>query len=52
MKIAKGGITVARSTGKRAYHREDMRKLNRTALIIGGAAAAVILLLMIGSLSM
>ncbi|MCE5285458.1 MAG: DUF2970 domain-containing protein [Pelosinus sp.] len=43
---------MARSMGKRAYHREDMRKLNRTALIIGGVVAAVILLLMIGSLVM
>jgi hypothetical protein len=38
--------------GKRAYHREDMRKLNRTALFIGAVVAAVILLLMIVSLVM
>lgn len=38
---------MAKGTGKRAYHKKDMAKLNRTALTIGGAAAAVILLLMI-----
>lgn len=43
---------MAKSMGKRAHHREDMRKLNRTALIIGGCVAAVILLIMIGSLAM
>jgi hypothetical protein len=42
---------VAKAAGKRAYHRQDMKKVNRTALIAGGATAAVILLAMIVSLS-
>ncbi|MDD4602136.1 hypothetical protein SDC9_37326 [bioreactor metagenome] len=37
---------MAKGTGKRAYHKQDMAKVNRTALVIGGGAAAIILLLM------
>ncbi len=40
---------MAKAVKKRAYHKQDMDKLNRTALIIGGIAAIIILLLMIGS---
>lgn len=42
---------MAKSMGKRAYHRADMKNLNRTALIIGGAVAAGILLIMVVSLT-
>jgi len=42
---------MARSLTKRAYHRQDMNKVNRLALIVGGICAAAILLLMIGSFS-
>lgn len=42
---------MAKAAGKRAYHRQDMKKVDRTALMIGGATAAVILLAMIVSLS-
>ncbi|MEN6565917.1 MAG: DUF2970 domain-containing protein [Veillonellales bacterium] len=38
---------MSKGIGKRAYHKQDMDKLNRTALIIGGVAAAVILIIMI-----
>jgi hypothetical protein len=38
---------VAKGKGKHQYQREDMAKLNRTALIIGGVAAGVILVVMI-----
>ena len=38
---------MAKAKGKHQYHREDMAKLNRTALIIGGATAGVILVVMI-----
>lgn len=40
---------MAKGAGKRAYHKQDMDKLNRTALLIGGAAAGIILILMIVS---
>lgn len=42
---------MAKGTGKRTYHKQDMAKLNKTALTIGGAAAVIILLLMIFSFS-
>jgi len=38
---------VAKAAGKRAYHREDMKKVNRTALMIGGGMAVLILLAML-----
>lgn len=38
---------MARGLGKRAYHKQDMAKLNRVALVIGGAVAVIILFLMI-----
>ena len=41
---------MAKSTSKKAYHRQDMNKVNRTALVIGGATAAAILVAMILSL--
>lgn len=40
---------MAKAVSKRGYHKKDMDKLNRTALIAGGAVAAVILLLMVFS---
>ncbi|VBB06302.1 Hypothetical protein LUCI_1532 [Lucifera butyrica] len=40
---------MAKSIGKRAYHKQDMKKLNRTALTIGGITAAILLLLMVVS---
>lgn len=47
--ILQEGNVVAKVMKKRAYHKQDMDKLNRIALLIGGIAAAIILLLMIGS---
>lgn len=41
---------MAKGMGKRAHHRQDMRKLNRTALMIGGVIGAVSLLAVIVSL--
>lgn len=38
---------MAKGNGKRAYHKQDMAKLNRTALIVGGAAAGLILILIV-----
>jgi hypothetical protein len=43
---------VAKGASKRGYHKQDMDKLNRTALLIGGTVAAVILLLMVFSFLM
>jgi len=40
---------MAKGPSKRGYHKQDMNKVNRTALIIGGAIAAILLLLMIVS---
>lgn len=40
---------MVKGAGKRAYHRRDMSKVNRTALTIGGAVATLILILMIFS---
>jgi hypothetical protein len=40
---------MAKGVSKRGYHKQDMDKLNRTALFIGGAVAAVILLAMVVS---
>lgn len=34
---------------KRGYHRQDMHKVNRTAMISGGVMAAVILAILIWS---
>jgi hypothetical protein len=45
-------LAVAKAASKRNYHRQDMQKVNRTALIIGGATAAVILIAMIISFVM
>jgi hypothetical protein len=36
---------VSKGTSKRGYHKQDMQKANRTALIIGGTVAAAILLI-------
>lgn len=38
---------MPKGTSKRGYHKQDINKLNRTALIIGGAVAALLLLIMI-----
>ncbi|MDR3591339.1 MAG: hypothetical protein P4N41_16920 [Negativicutes bacterium] len=40
---------MAKGISKRDYHRQDMDKLNRTALFIGGAVAAAIVLMMVVS---
>ncbi|HEY3424385.1 MAG TPA: hypothetical protein VGL27_06275 [Negativicutes bacterium] len=42
---------MVKRTSKRAYHKQDMNKLNRYALIIGGVTAVIILLLIIVSFS-
>lgn len=42
-------MAKAKAASKREYHKRDMDKVNRTALLIGGAAAAIILLMMIAS---
>ena len=36
---------MSKGTSKRGYHKQDMRKANRTALFIGGVVAAVLLLI-------
>ena len=41
---------MAKGMGKRAHHRQDMKKLNKTALSIGGVVGGVILLAVIISL--
>lgn len=38
---------MVKAKSKRAYHKQDMDNLNRTALIIGGVTAAVIIIVMI-----
>ena len=38
---------MARASGKRAYHKQDMNKQKRTAMTIGGVLAAIILLAII-----
>lgn len=38
---------MAKGIGKRAYHKQDMNKLHRTARTIGGVLAAIILLAVI-----
>ena len=40
---------MAQSKGKRTLYKNDVNKVNRTALIIGGLAAGGILLLMVFS---
>ena len=40
---------MVKGSSKRAYHKQDMAKVNRTALIIGGASAGLILILMVFS---
>ena len=44
--------TIARSKVKRHHNREEMNKLNRTALYIGGIAAGCIFVLMLVSFLM
>ena len=41
--------SIARGKGKRLHNREEVNKLNRTALIVGGIAALCILALMLTS---
>jgi hypothetical protein len=41
--------TIARGKGKRSHNRQEIDKLNRTALYIGGTAAVLILVLMLVS---
>ena len=38
---------MPKGTSKRGYHKQDMDKVNRTALIIGGGVAAILLIIMI-----
>lgn len=40
---------MTKGQGKRAHHKQDVDKLNRTALIIGGVVAVAVLLVVIGS---
>lgn len=44
--------TIARNKGKRSQNRNEVNKLNRTALYIGGIAAGCIFLLMLVSFLM
>lgn len=46
--------TIVRGTGKgkRTHNRQEMNKLNRTALIIGGVAAGCLFILMVVSFLM
>lgn len=37
---------MAKAQGKRGYHKQDMKNVNRVALLIGGAAAVAILVIM------
>ena len=41
---------MTKGMGKRAHHRQDMKRLNKTALTIGGIMGAVILSAVIISL--
>ncbi|SDF47775.1 DUF2970 domain-containing protein [Sporolituus thermophilus] len=43
---------MVKGTSKRAYHKNDVSNLNRTALIIGGVMAAAILFTMVVSFVM
>lgn len=38
---------MAKGKGKRAYHKQDMNKLNKTALMIGSVLGAISLLAII-----
>lgn len=38
---------MPKGPSKRGYHKQDMYKANRTALIVGGVSAAVLLLVMV-----
>ncbi|MDR7867812.1 MAG: hypothetical protein RIN56_13445 [Sporomusaceae bacterium] len=40
---------MPRGPSKRGYHKQDMQKVNRTALVVGGVTAAVLLLVMVVS---
>lgn len=40
---------MTRGSSKRAYHKQDMKNLNRRALTIGGVVAVVSLLIIIFS---
>lgn len=48
------GLVRARvkSMGKRAYHKQEVENVNKTALLIGGTAAVIILAVMIYSFYM
>ncbi|AIF51204.1 DUF2970 domain-containing protein [Pelosinus sp. UFO1] len=41
---------MTKGMGKRAHHRQDMKKLNQTALTIGGVLGAICLIAVIVSL--
>ena len=43
--MAKSKVTV-----NRAYHREDMQKVNKAAILIGGVSAVLILIAIVLSL--
>ena len=45
--LLRGGCAVAKGMSKRAYHKKDMNKLNRTALLIGSILGAISLLAII-----
>lgn len=41
--------SITRGKGKRLHNREEVNKLNRTALMVGGVAAVCLLVLMVVS---
>lgn len=43
---------MARGSGRRATHKNEVKSVNRTAMMIGGIAAGIILLLMIISFAL
>lgn len=40
---------MTKGQGKRAHHKRDVDKLNRTALLVGGVIAVAVLLVVIAS---
>ena len=44
--------SISRGKGKRLHNKEEVDKMNRTALIVGGVSAACILVLMVISFFM
>ena len=40
---------MAKNKSKRAYHKQDTDKVNKTALMIGGIVASIIVIILIAS---